>query len=152
MYNRSNLRTINLFCLFLYFFTGCSNPSFFDRLRPEEKYLGVTLYRAETFPQTFSIAGTTKKLLVAGNKEGFSCFFEYYQIKGGANVSQFLTKDKAWVKQTEGFFLRENSSFVDEENIFESEIVVVDGEYLLYAHFLGNQPHNLKRLFPALFE
>lgn len=151
MYYRCRLYLVNLFCLFLYSLIGCSEQSFNDRFLPEEKDLGVALHRAETFPQTFSVEGTTRELLLAGRREGFSCFFEFYQLDEATDSTSYLPKDKNWTKHKNGFFLREGDAIVNNRTVFESEVLLADGNHLMYAQFLGDDPHNLRKLFPALY-
>jgi len=131
---------------------GCRSQSFFEQYALDANSLGVELHKSTDFPRSLPIKRSERELLTAGKKEGFSCFAEYYLLDESTDPTTFLPREKGWKKHSEGLYIKERDFFLDGVPQFETEIFFTTGKNLLYAHFLGKEPQNLKELFPALYQ
>jgi hypothetical protein len=131
---------------------GCSTPSFFEKYAIKGEKVGVELHSSRSFPPSLSFESPKKTLLIAGERDGFSCFVEYYELQNLAQNSAKPPSAEEWQNLSAGLFLKQRDFLLKQTVYYETYVYFSEGPYALYGHFLGQEPQEIRNLFPALFK
>lgn len=155
--NRPYQLFLKCFYFFLLFYVGCSSPKhehFFEKFALKEARINTEVFRAQDFPTSIAYEDIKSSLLLAGNREGLSCFVEYYELNSHQEDELDLILEDNWSKHSSGTFFHEKKMFNNNRRSVEIRFIRKEHPFVLFGSFLfsDSESHNLIELMPELYQ